>query len=454
MANETPARRRPGNGRANDENTQKSYQPYIDAEWGFTNHWYPALFSDELAEDQVEGIQICGIQIVLRRANGKVFALKDQCIHRGVRLSAKPMCFNKETISCWYHGFTFNLESGNLDTIVGNPDDPLINNTELVTYPVHEVGGLIFVFVRDDDFPDEEVPHLSEDLPVRFPESSERFPHPLWPAAPSLFDDNVVALGIHRTGEANWRIACENGFDNAHILVHKDNTIVQANNWVLPLGIRPASDDCITLIEDDAGPKGLMQWLFTDRWEPILENPILGVSVDGLNSRLYRTSVVLPGVLLVENWPEEHIAQYEWYVPITDDTYEYWEVLVRRCDTEAERNNFLYRYDTVFQPLALRGFNDCDLHAREAMQDFYADGTGWTQEQLVDTDISAITWRKLASRHARGIAAPGKGVQGGVKASSIRLRDITEGRSPGYYVEKIDDLNNFNRTSVKSRNLK
>ena len=264
-------------------------------------------------------------------------------------------------------------------------------------------------------------------------------------------DENVVALGIHRTGEANWRIACENGFDNAHILIHKDNTIVQVNNWVLPLGIRPATDDCITLIEDEDGPKGLMQWLFTDRWEPILENPTLGVSVDGLNSRLYRTSVVLPGVLLVENWPEEHIAQYEWYVPITDDTYEYWEVLVRKCDTDTEREEFQYRYNTVFQPLALRGFNDCDLHAREAMQDFYADGTGWTDEQLVDTDISAITWRKLASRHARGIAPPGKGVQGGIKASSIRLRDITEGRSPGYYVDKITDINNFNRTSVKSR---
>ena len=43
-------------------------------------------------------------------------------------MSAKPMCFNKETISCWYHGFTFNLETGNLDTIVGNPDDKLIDN--------------------------------------------------------------------------------------------------------------------------------------------------------------------------------------------------------------------------------------------------------------------------------------------------------------------------------------
>ena len=255
MSDEQPVRRRAQSGNANTDAVQKEYQPYVDADWGFVNHWYPALFSNELAEGQVEGIQIAGIQIVLRRANGKVYALKDQCIHRGVRLSAKPMCFNKETISSWYHGFTFNLESGNLDTIVGNPDDPLIGNTGLTTYPVQEAAGLIFVFVRVDDFPDEDVPPLSEDLPIRFPENSERFPHPLWPAAPSLLDDNVVALGIHRTGEANWRIACENGFDNAHILVHKDNTIVQSNNWVLPLGIRPASRIASRYLTRPTGPR-------------------------------------------------------------------------------------------------------------------------------------------------------------------------------------------------------
>ena len=195
-----------------------------------------------------------------------------------------------------------------------------------------------------------------------------------------------------------------------------------------------------------------MQWLFTDRWEPILENKTLDVKVEGLNSRLYRTSVILPGVLLVENWPEEGVAQYEWYVPITEDTYEYWEVLVKHCPTEEDREQFSYRFDTVYQPLALRGFNDCDLHAREAMQDFYADGTGWQKEQLVETDISAIMWRKLASRHNRGIAPPPPGAQGRDKASSIRLRNVSEGKSPGYFVEKIDDLNNFNRTSVRQRN--
>jgi len=427
------------NSRTNDQKTQSQYQPYKDAAWGFINHWYPALFSGELGEDQVEGIQICGIPIVLRRVDGRVLALKDQCIHRGVRLSAKPMCFNKKTISCWYHGFTFDLETGGLTTIVGNPDDKLIGTTGITTYPVEEVSGMIFVFVREDDFPDEDVPPLASDLPVRFPQNSERFPHPLWPAAPGLMDENAVALGMHRTGDCNWRIACENGFDNAHILVHQDNTIVQAMNWVLPLGIRPASDDCITLIEDENGPKGLMQWLFTDRWEPILENKVLDAKVEGLNGRFYRTSVVLPGVLMVENWPEEHIVQYEWYVPITDDTYEYWEVLVKVCPTEEERKKFEYRYERVFKPLCLHGFNDCDLYAREAMHEFYADGTGWDNEQLVATDVSPITWRKVASRHNRGIAKPGKGVDGAVKTSSIRLRRISDGDAPGYRVKKIED---------------
>ncbi len=441
-----PARRRTkgapkgiSDQRINDAKLQSQYQPYKDAAWGFINHWYPALFSEELPEDGTEGIQICGIPIVIRRIEGKLYALKDQCIHRGVRLSAKPLCLSKDTISCWYHGFTFDLETGKLVTIVANPDEKRIGTTGITTYPVEEVCGMIFVFVREDDFPDEDVPPLSQDLPIRFPDSSERFPHPLWPAAPSLLDEGAVALGIHRTGESNWRIACENGFDNAHILIHQDNTIVQAMNWVLPLGILPADDDCITLIEDEDGPKGLMQWLFTDKWVPVLENEKLNLKVEGIHGRLYRTSVVLPGVLMVENWPEDHIVQYECYVPITDDTYEYWEVLVKVFKTEEVRKAFIYRYDRVFKPLCLHGFNDCDLYAREAMHEFYADGTGWDDEQLVSTDISPVTWRKVSSRWNRGIAKPGRGVEGATKTSSIRMRRIAEGKKPGYYVEKIND---------------
>jgi phenylpropionate dioxygenase-like ring-hydroxylating dioxygenase large terminal subunit len=425
--------------RVNDAKVQSQYQPYKDAEWGFINHWYPALFSKELPEDAVEGIQICGVPIVLRRVDGKIYALKDQCIHRGVRLSAKPMCLTKDTISCWYHGFTYDLETGNLATIAGNPDDKLIGTTAVTTYPVQELAGMIFVFVREDDYPDADVPPLAHDLPIRFPESDERFPHPLWPSAPSLMDENVVAYGMHRTGFANWRIACENGFDNAHILVHKDNAIIHAKDWVLPLGIVPTADDCITTVEDENGPKGMVQWLFTEKWNPILENARVDLKVENLNSRPYRTSVFMPGVLMVENWPEEHVVQFEWYVPVTDDTYEYWEILAKVCNTEKERKDYTYRYEYLFKPLALHGFNNCDLYAREAMQDFYADGTGWDNEQLVSTDVSPITWRKLASRWNRGIAKPGRGVDGAIKASSIRMKKTAEGKKPAYFVEKIDE---------------
>jgi nitrite reductase/ring-hydroxylating ferredoxin subunit len=429
--------------RTNDRKTQSQYQPYKDAAWGFMNHWYPALFSEELPENHVEGIQICGVPIVLRRVDGKIYALKDQCIHRGVRLSKKPMCFNKETISCWYHGFTYNLDDGKLSTIVANPNDKLVGNTGITTYPTHEIAGMIFVFVREDDFPKEDVPPLAHDLPVRFPENSERFPHPLWPDTPSILDEGAVGLGMHRTGQSNWRIACENGFDNAHILIHKDNTIVLAMDWVLPLGILPVHEEAITLIEDEDGPKGMMQWLFTDRWEPVLENEDLGLKIENVNGRYYRTSVVLPGCLMVENWPEEHVVQYEWYVPITDDLYEYWEILVRICKTDEEREKFQYRFDRLYKPLCLHGFNDCDLHAREAMEDFYADGTGWDNEQLVSTDVSPITWRKLASRWNRGIAKPGRGVTNSTKTSSIRMRRLAQGKAPGYFVEKIDDVNSY-----------
>jgi hypothetical protein len=184
-----------------------------------------------------------------------------------------------------------------------------------------------------------------------------------------------------------------------------------------------------------------MQWLFTDRWKPVLENKDLGLKVENLNGRFYRTSVVLPGCLMVENWPEEHVVQYEWYVPITDDMYEYWEVLVRVCKTDEELKKFKYR-STRSMFRCLEGFNDCDLYAREAMEEFYVDGTGWDNEQLVETDISPITWRKLASRWNRA-SLPGKGVPNATKTSSIRMRRLAEGKAPSYFVEKIENVNKY-----------
>ena len=59
----------------------------------------------------------------------------------------------------------------------------------------------------------------------------------------------------------------------------------------------------------------------------------------------------------------------------------------------------------VAAPVVLRDFNDCDLWAREAMQDFYANG-GWEEETLCSLDAVIVGWRKLVARYNRGIQPP------------------------------------------------
>ena len=162
---------------------RRLYAPYLDAAWGLKNHWYPGLFSHELDEGEVKGIQIAGIPILLRRAKGVAYALLDRCAHRGVQLSLKPTCLTDETVTCWYHGFTYNLDDGKLMSIVAAPDDELIGKVGLTTFPVTEHKGIIFVFVGDEGYAP--VPPLKDDLPVQLPRDED------WRAAHPLDDDAV-----------------------------------------------------------------------------------------------------------------------------------------------------------------------------------------------------------------------------------------------------------------------
>ena len=53
-------------------NDTSAYQPYVEASWGLMNHWYPALFSRELTDDGLIGVQLAGVPILLRRLGGTV----------------------------------------------------------------------------------------------------------------------------------------------------------------------------------------------------------------------------------------------------------------------------------------------------------------------------------------------------------------------------------------------
>ena len=55
---------------------------YLEAACGFKNHWYPALFSHELKDNDVKGVLIAGHEIALRGARARLTRFRTAVLHR------------------------------------------------------------------------------------------------------------------------------------------------------------------------------------------------------------------------------------------------------------------------------------------------------------------------------------------------------------------------------------
>ena len=149
--------------------TKKPWEVWLQAEWGLRNYWYPAGLSRHVGEGGSKHIILLGEEILLTRQNGVLYAVENRCPHRGTRFSSRPLFYTKETIPCWYHTWTFDLETGELRTILNEPGSKMIGKCSIKSYPVTEQKGIVFVFVGDVEPP-----------PVHYD------------AAPGLLDENAA----------------------------------------------------------------------------------------------------------------------------------------------------------------------------------------------------------------------------------------------------------------------
>src|ERR1700685_915274 len=129
---------------------------------GFENYCYPGVPSGD-GKARPTAVRLLGRDIVLFRDGGKLFALDDRCPHRGVKLSAgKCEYAGSGTISCPYHGWTFDGASGQLlAALMEGPESPLTRKVSVRTYPVREFAGLIWIWpgemepvTLEDDVPE------------------------------------------------------------------------------------------------------------------------------------------------------------------------------------------------------------------------------------------------------------------------------------------------------------
>jgi carbazole 1,9a-dioxygenase len=364
--------------------TRASWAPYVEAKLGFRNYWYPAIFAEELDGGEAKGVRLLGENVLLRRVGDRIAAVQDRCLHRGVRFSRKPECYTADTITCWYHGFTYNLLDGRLVDILTEPGSKMIGKIGIRTYPVAEAHGIVFVFVGEQT-----PPPLAADVP------------------PGFLDADLAVHGLRDEVRSNWRVGAENGFDTTHIYIHRDSPLIGGNRIMLPLGLVPVAKEGIeTYTASD--PRGVFDAM-AQNYMPVFEGTIRGEKVlesrgvSGEKRVAASVSIWMPGALKVDPFPDPALVQFEWYVPIDVDTHMYWRVLGKRVEDAAGAARFRDEFHSLWKTLALHGFNDLDVWAREGMQEFYADDAAWSQEHLFKPDACIVEWRKLASKYNRGL---------------------------------------------------
>ncbi len=351
---------------------------YESAKSGLLDYWYPVAWAAEIGKEPVS-IRVCAINIMLMRdENGHVRALRDRCPHRGVKLSQGIQEF-PNTISCPYHGWTYNLEDGELVAVITDgPDSRMCGAVAVQTFACEERIGLVWVFVGNGEaYP------LDEQLPAE------------------LVDPPEFAVGgriEERTG--NWRFYAENGFDEGHAkYLHR--TAIWRTFKMMPTWNKihiEKEGRWLYRVEDEryweAEFPGVGKWT-NDRWWKIKpkqqQGKFLGnTGGSGRNDPYIESqnfpgfaSLSLPGVLRIA-YPQ--FIHYEFYVPIDAENTRYVGVMVQ-FKTGLKKLAFYFHYLSRIRWL---------FHGQFSGQDHWMVAeTDAPPERLYRPDISLIEWRKL-----------------------------------------------------------
>ncbi|MFD5750343.1 Rieske 2Fe-2S domain-containing protein [Streptomyces sp. NPDC127033] len=352
-----------------------SWATYDAAELGFRDYWYPTLFAHQVGRKPVP-VTVAGEKIVLVRdeTTNTVRALHDRCPHRGVPLSLGRRQFDG-TISCPYHGWTYDLTDGRLCAVITDgPSSPICGKVKVATYHVAERLGLVFVYIGDVPA-GEEPPPVERDIPAE------------------LNDNSLVLGGRTEIRDGNWRFAAENGFDEGHAK-YLHNTALWRLFKVMPTWNMTRvveKDGWLIRVQDevhwDAEFPGVGTFTNKRWWKrmPLPDRPgrngdanpvIAALDLPGF------VSIRLPGLLRVA-YPQ--FIHYEWYVPVDADHVRYVQLMVR-FETGRKALAFKAKYLTAIRWL---------FHGQFTAQDAWmVDVMDAPPERLYRPDLSLTAWRR------------------------------------------------------------
>lgn len=165
---------------------------------GLREFWYPAVRASKVGEKPI-AVKLVGDEIALYRDAGKVYAVHNRCPHRGLPMSMGKRNF-PGTISCAYHGWTFDTKGACVAALNEGPCSRLPGRVSIRTYPVEERNGVVWVYM------------------------GAKAPRPIEDDVPAeLLDPKAITYFHTEEWDFNWLPGLENLMDTHDLFVHRNS---------------------------------------------------------------------------------------------------------------------------------------------------------------------------------------------------------------------------------------
>ncbi len=174
-------------------NSEAAREPAREAGPGFLwDFWYPALRSAEIRGQKLATAMLLEVPLALgRTSDGRAFAMRDSCPHRGIPLSYGR--FDGQAVECSYHGWRFDACSGRCVEIpsLTSQDKLQVDRISAGHYPCEERDGYVWVYMTA---PDSRLPERLPSVPA-LPVFGEKYKitH-LACELPSHIDHGIIGL--------------------------------------------------------------------------------------------------------------------------------------------------------------------------------------------------------------------------------------------------------------------
>lgn len=338
---------------------------------GLRNFWWPAAPSKKIGKAPV-AIKMLGDELAFFREAGKVHAFHNRCPHRGMPLSCGQRRF-AGTLSCAYHGWTFDVNGKLVAALNEGPDSALPGKVQVRTYPVEERNGIVWVYMGTG-----EPKPLEDDVPEE------------------VLASGTIVNTVTDEWDCSWLPTVENLLDTHDIIVHRNSLFYffrKLPSWQRCGAAETPDGKAVDIKFEAMGPPqdtypAVGTWPPTKPWWKFMGLP------SPKPGEYPMSQLRLPAIVRVGF---ADMAFVRWAVPIDETHVRAFMVSARRASGLAAlvwRVRYTLWNSWVFMRLFL--WQDREVFLR---QDY------WAPERLSGTDVGLIKWRRLVSSRARAEAA-------------------------------------------------